>query len=80
MNWRAMSKLHIEKTDGTFVDLNVDDLSDDDMDWLRAVAKRPWAMKTEAVEIDDADTQESDDEGSDEVESPEVDVDAETAQ
>jgi site-specific recombinase len=60
MGWQAMDKLHVEKDDGSFVDLSVSDLSEDDANWLEAARKRPWAMKTEVIEPGAADDDESD--------------------
>jgi hypothetical protein len=52
MVWRAMSELHIERQDGTFVDLQVDRLSEEDVNWLEAARRNSAAMKTEQVDAD----------------------------
>lgn len=64
MEWRAMNKLHIARDGGGGVDVLVEELSQDDQDWLEAAKRNPHAMKTETVDDDASDVPDSDD-GSD---------------
>lgn len=53
MQWQAMNKLRIALDDGTVADLLVEELSDNDQDWLEAAKRDPQAMKIEVETPDD---------------------------
>ncbi len=62
MQSRAMNKLRIRLDDGTLVDLRVDELGEEDAEWLAAAQLNPEAIKTEAVEPDGTQSPAADDE------------------
>ncbi len=49
MKSRAINILKIERADGKVVELDVEELGDDDSDWLLAVSRNPEKMKTEPI-------------------------------
>jgi len=49
MQWRVMNKLHIVGDDGSAVDLKVDELGEEDREWLDSVKRNPSVMKTDMV-------------------------------
>lgn len=46
---RAMSKLKIERMDGSVFEVTVEQLGDDDRDWLEAASRNPEKMKTDVM-------------------------------
>lgn len=49
MKSRAINILKIERADGKVVELDVEELGDDDSDWLLAVSRNPEKMRTEPM-------------------------------
>jgi len=80
MGWQAMNELHIEKDDGTFIDLSIDELNEDDAKWLAAARRNPRVMKTEQIPSENIESGEPDNEAEAEAQTEavaEAEVDAE---